>query len=1247
MNLKVLMYIIWCTLFSATLLHGQDEMNISIECEDGIAGSQRCFTFSSSAVADLEQVQFTISYDPTVLFLLPIPDDFQGSCLTSLSSSNFNNLNNGQISFLWYNDAVTVTEGCELFTICFNLIGNPGDSSIITLTNSDAIISAGTIFGEIDVNYTPCYSHIIPDDLVIISNYCNPTQTGLSDGSLQFYVAGGTGPYMYSVKNLAGTTIKSGSSISLEKVDVTGLPNGQYTITISDATNTVRMRPVGIFDTSRPSFTLKAYDPTCFTRSDGLLKIENINVLNEPYTIKWSNGEFLVDTIDQLNNGKYSVSIVDANGCITKMDTTLLADTLIMGVTIIDSAYCKGMKDGILSVTGFGGIPFNGNAYEATFNTANYVRGTSPIQLTNVPAGNVTVKLRDNSVNRFGVPANCEVERNVFVPYKNTATFTVMNKVDVKCFGEKTGQIAIQASGTGTNYSINIYEEITKKIYPNGVNGPMGVHLNNDLAAGSYYVVAKSLSPQMGCLDTFAFNIKGPLSKFIVTPTVVQPSCVAPGSITLSPKGGTPGYTYQWENADNSQNRNNLNPGSYSVTVTDMSLCDTIINFVLVNSGASAANPVVLQAISCKDYTDGIVTVDHNSSSTNITYLWEDLLGNQWNTRTVNNLGAGIYNVTVTIDGCVTTGNVPLVNPDGVVITSFEKISPECPRGGFKGSLGVTINGGFSPYTYEWKKQGNAAIIGDKAVLPNLDPGTYTVKIADQKLCAKDTTFILDAPQDFVVNIANIIDVSCHGIKDGQARATASLGPVNNNKYSFLWSNGFTSSIFNPSVNITLAAGPNWVIVSDAKCFSDTIKFNIGDKPEIFADVTVKGICAGSCTGQIDVIPSGGSLNPLVVSWPGLGIPDGGSAYNLCAGSYPFVVTDGNNCTLEASAQIIAADTLEVVIDPQLTTPLSCKTSIGQIGVQVLGGTPNFQYTWTDGLSFSNIANNLDEGNYGITVTDAAGCTASVSYVLERPNPVKAEIASPVPPSCFGGTTCIVVESASGGTGSNYTMQINNGLRIPIDSCLKVVAGDYLVSIFDGAGCKTDYPVIITQPEAIVVDLGEDFEINLGEETADIQAAINSTFPIINYTWLNIGDDLACVDTSCVAVKGIPKDDLTISLVVTDENGCTASDELNIIVNDERKVYFANIFKTSGSEMNRLFDIKTGFGVEQVEYFTIYDRWGAIVYHKENYLPDPTSGWNGLINGSQALPGVYVFRASVRFIDGVRKLYSGDVALIK
>ncbi|MBK8699500.1 MAG: gliding motility-associated C-terminal domain-containing protein [Saprospiraceae bacterium] len=1252
MNVRVLVCIMAALFTFGSAIHAQDQdMNISISCNDGVNGQTRCVTFTSeTALSQLNSLQFVISYNPSVLNFIQ-PPGVNPTCLTGLSTSEFNDNNNGNISFIWtQTPAIDLLPGCTLFTLCFNLIGNPGDSSAVTISLLNDI-EANSEFGKVDLNFNDCVLHILPDDLTIIRKYCNPSSAGAMDASITFYGIGGVPNYNYTVRE-GVTTIATGVSGDKEEVTLSNLKGGNYTITIQDATGKIRTIPVNIPDVGQPSFAYDVYDPSCFSLANGKIRLKSINVLNTPYLIQWSNGIFNQDSIEGLRNGNYTVSIIDANGCKATENINIFADTLTMQVEILDSASCKGLKDGLIRITGLGGTPYPGNNYQVALINNTFIAVNNPHTWASAPAGIVRLQLQDNAKNYLGNMAPCKIEKYVFIPYKYQTNFTVNLLEDVKCFGEATGRIEVKAGGVGvgTNFSLNVYDQATGQPHPGGINGPMGVHLNNTLEAGSYCLFSRS---NLGCLDTFCFDIKQPATKLVVSAVKTDPSCIGQGSITINVSGGVPGYTYKWQDdVTPLPSRANLPEGNYIVTVTDAALCDTILNIELKNSiGTANIDAVVANAISCKDASDGEVTVNLSSNPTNVLYAWTNKANTQnWSTKSVSGLPTGTYFVTVTIDGCVATDTVFLANPLGLVISGLEIKAPECPNGGFKGSLGITLSGGFPQYTYEWRLQGNAAIIGNNSVLASIDPGTYTISMRDQKQCAKDTTLVLPGALDFTLNVSSIIAISCNGEKDGKATALAGLGPVNNGTYRFFWSSGESSGgIFNPHSAFNLQAGRNWVYVTDSKCVSDTVFFDVADKNAITAIATPSGICAGACTGQIDVVVAGGTGGALSINWPS--IPSaGGSVFNLCAGSYPFVVTDGNGCSFSDTIIIQAVDTLTVSIDSSLTVPLSCKTSIGQLALNVSGGSPapgtGYVFNWFPNVSTSALATDLGQGVYAITVTDQNGCSDTISYQMNRPNAISAIIPPPASPACFGGTSCIAVTSVTGGTGYNYSMQINNGLRIPVDSCIQLFAGTYLVSIFDASGCKTDTSVTIIQPDQILVDLGEDLNLNLGEETGIISPLINATLPIVNYFWTGLGD-LICLNDPCNEIQGTPKTDLFITLQVTDENGCTGRDELNIAVKDERRVFLPNIFKTSGQDANRRFDITTGFGVSLVESFYIYDRWGSVVYSNFNYIPDETTGWDGLINGSQALPGVYVFTATVRFLDGVVKTYTGDVSLIK
>ena len=119
----------------------------------------------------------------------------------------------------------------------------------------------------------------------------------------------------------------------------------------------------------------------------------------------------------------------------------------------------------------------------------------------------------------------------------------------------------------------------------------------------------------------------------------------------------------------------------------------------------------------------------------------------------------------------------------------------------------------------------------------------------------------------------------------------------------------------------------------------------------------------------------------------------------------------------------------------------------------------------------------------------------------------------------------------------------------------------------------------------------------------------------------------------------------SIEVLVVDSSGCRATDRLVIRIDDRRNVYVPNIFSPASSE-NGVVTVYGGSDVVEIELFEIYDRWGDKLFRVESFAPnDESVGWNGSYRGAQVQPAVYVYYAVVRFIDGERLLFSGDVTV--
>jgi gliding motility-associated-like protein len=116
---------------------------------------------------------------------------------------------------------------------------------------------------------------------------------------------------------------------------------------------------------------------------------------------------------------------------------------------------------------------------------------------------------------------------------------------------------------------------------------------------------------------------------------------------------------------------------------------------------------------------------------------------------------------------------------------------------------------------------------------------------------------------------------------------------------------------------------------------------------------------------------------------------------------------------------------------------------------------------------------------------------------------------------------------------------------------------------------------------------------------------------------------------------------------VVDTNGCAVSDRVTITVKQTQNVYVPNIIKPD-SDVNNVLTVFGGPEVQTIESLQIYDRWGEKIYESFDFPPNSQSiSWDGKIKGVYAPTGVYVYYAMVRFINGEKLLFEGDVTILR
>ncbi|MEM9920733.1 MAG: T9SS type B sorting domain-containing protein [Bacteroidota bacterium] len=914
-------------------------------------------------------------------------------------------------------------------------------------------------------------------------------------------------------------------------------------------------------------------------------------------------------------------------------------------------ASCSGRQDagnpnlgtGSITVTAASGTgPFEIN-WEQDGNPSNNGNTTIPnagqsVEIPNLPPGNYTITvIDDNGTQQVGSVTVADGD----------PLFVQLNPVNPRCAGGNDGKLFLNVAGGEPPYGIEWSTGITN------------IDSITGLAQGNYDVTVTDVN---GCSVVAAEGVGvGAVTASLVS--LVNVSCNgngSDGSITIQGSGGTVNnntdYTYLWDNGITSNSLSNLMPGNYCVTVTDLNGCTSGPQCFDVLDGdrpiITAWNIVNLQ---CSDDMNGSLTASVTPATAPIIeYSWT-LPDNSVVTTTdptLSNLGAGTYIFTaLASDGCFVTETVEIMAPTPLSIDGVGLNSPTCP-GDNDGSISVLVSGGTQPYTATWS---TGAVINGTTLAGITGGQNYSVTIVDANQCDSITLDTI-LPNPPLINIFfdpnSVTMVSCNdpGTCDGQATVFASGGTSTLGLYDFQW--GSNESVFGDTSSTAsqLCQGWNTVTVSDGNCFNVDSVF-IDAPPALQVDFDALVIQEPSCNdgddGQITVAGTGGTPGYTYLWDTQETTP---TISGLVAGSYALTIFDSRGCDFVTNINVQEPDILMVQIDTLLNVTCNDEDD-GRIELNPTGGTLPYTYLWNNNVSTTNTAFELDPGNYSVTVVDARGCRDSLTASISEPPQIEFRLTQPEPPLCFGFQTILTVDSIWGGTPGIYGFSVENGPKRRPGASIPVTAGTYTVQIFDGNDCFVETIVEVSNPPQIVVSLGNDVEIQLGE-VADLGAVVNPSTVVDSIFWAPLDTSTVCTSTvyPCDGIQVAPLQSTVYTVTVIDEKGCVGTDDILVEVDKNRNVYIPNIFTPNNDGRNDVFKPFIGAGVTRVNFFQVFDRWGALMYQQDNFVPNnniDADGWDGSYKGKRLNPAVFVYLIEVEFVDGITLLYRGDITLLR
>ncbi len=383
-------------------------------------------------------------------------------------------------------------------------------------------------------------------------------------------------------------------------------------------------------------------------------------------------------------------------------------------------------------------------------------------------------------------------------------------------------------------------------------------------------------------------------------------------------------------------------------------------------------------------------------------------------------------------------------------VASISNVSNVSCFGGNNGAATASATG-LSPFSYAWSNGANTAAVN------NFTQGTYIVTVTDSVGCIGRDTVIITEPTQLTVSFADSVAISCFGLSDGGVRAVANGGT---SPYTYSWN---STPIQNTNVLQNVAAGSYVVTVLDSNNCSATATVTISQPNQItmsFTNVTDVS-CYGGNDGAAEVVGAGGSGN-FTYQWE----DNTTSAQNaaLTGGWHSVEITDGSNCSITDSVFINQPPVFTAFVQDSVSV-LCFGMNNGEFSVGVNGGSPGFTYTLNGQIQVTTNFDSLSAGSYTVIVTDANGCTATITHVVAEPDSVHASIdANPLT-----GLVPTTVNFNSNSTGNTNQVWVLNGA--PLDSTssyshLFTQAGEYEVILIatNDNGCPdtTSIKIVIS-----------------------------------------------------------------------------------------------------------------------------------------------------------------------------------------
>ena len=733
------------------------------------------------------------------------------------------------------------------------------------------------------------------------------------------------------------------NSVSGASQDVTPTTTQTYQVTVIDNFQCEAVNSVTITVNQLPVLSVDATSP-----------VTNCNVPNGELQISASgtNPSFLyningstfgsVTQWDTLNSLQYHIGIQDSKMCENYINVIIdNTSGLAIDSVLFDNILCFGDTTSTIEI------------YSAGTNLSYSIDDGASVIVSNTFANNGAgvyfISIIDNV-------SSCIATQGLTIP-EPTQLVNTFTTYDILCFGDSTSLHANISGGT-SNYTINW----STGNQTDSISG---------LIANNYYSI--NIIDANACELNDSVMYTQPTQLLIDTILNKQLMCNGDkGEISIGVIGGITNYTFNWNlSLVHDSIIYNLDAGEYVVTVIDNNNCEVTDVIHVIEPDLLVLAPFSNSTL-CET-NNGMAGVSVNGGTVSYSYSWSHNASLQ--TDTANALTAGNYSLTVTDNNaCADSVSFVIADQSSGIAQVVSTPTILC-YGNANGQIIASVNGGQPNYTYQWFNSSNliqeTVTNNNFDTLNNVSAGSYIISITDSLGCISIIdTIIITQPDSIIVNYTNT-NIMCFGDNNGVINTMVQGGIT---PLTYNWSNSENTDTLN-----NLLAGIYYLTVVDANnCKDSSLVIEIAEPTELNVNIgeIINPTCNGLNNGSIDIEITGGVEN-YSINWDGID-DNSENLSNIEAGSYAVYVTDANGCK---------KDTTVIITQPQPILILDTNyvnNYVGYIDVAVLGGTPEYYYSWSNG-EYSNTIENLSTGEYIVTVTDINNCSSIDTVYIEIP----------------------------------------------------------------------------------------------------------------------------------------------------------------------------------------------------------------------------------------------------------------------